>query len=421
VNNATAHKKGMAASQTKLKVGVTAPKGYLAAGLIAGIKKQPKKDLAIVLSKTPANVACVFTTNVVKAACILFNQKVLAKNAPVRGLVINSGNANACTGEAGIVHTQMMADAFAQAFGVAASEVLVASTGVIGVPMPITEVVKGIGNVSKIVSASEASGHEAAEAIMTTDCFAKEFSLEVEIGGKIVTLGGMAKGSGMIHPNMATMLAFVTSDVNISPALLKEALQESNGRTYNMISVDGDTSTNDMVAVLANGLAGNPIIDRRGADYALFAEALDSVNRHLAKAIAGDGEGATKLLEVFVQGAADAESARKLARSVVSSSLVKAAFFGQDANWGRVLCALGYAGVQFDPGQVSIEFLSAAGSVSLMNKGEPIAFDEELALSVLKENEIKVVVFMGEGAAQATAWGCDLSYDYVRINGSYRS
>jgi len=393
----------------------------MAAGIIAGIKKQAKKDLAVVLSDVPAHAACVFTTNVVKAACILFNQSVLANNAPVRGLVINSGNANACTGEAGVVHTRMMAEAFAQSLGVQANEVLVASTGVIGVPMPIEIVVEGIKSAAKLIGESEACGHEAAEAIMTTDCFAKEFSLEVEIGGKVVTIGGMAKGSGMIHPNMATMLGFVTTDVNISPVLLKEALQESNGRTYNMISVDGDTSTNNMVTILANGQAGNPRIDKHGADYELFTEALESVNRYLAKAIARDGEGATKLLEVFVQGAASEEDGQKLARSVVASSLVKAAFFGQDANWGRVLCALGYAGVKFDPTKVSIEFISQAGGISLMNKGEPIAFDEGLALTVLKEKEIKVVVSMAEGDAQATAWGCDLSYDYVRINGSYRS
>jgi glutamate N-acetyltransferase/amino-acid N-acetyltransferase len=412
---------GMASPNTKLKTGVTAPKGFLAAGAMVGIKKQAKKDLALVLSEVPAHAACVFTTNVVKAACILFNEKVLAKQPLLRGMVINSGNANACTGEAGILHNEMMAEAFAQAFGVNANQVLIASTGVIGVPLPIETVVNGIKEVSKTVSKSERAGHDAAEAIMTTDCFAKEFSLEVEIGDKIVTIGGMAKGSGMIHPNMATMLGLITTDANISPALLQQALKESNSRTYNMISVDGDTSTNDMVAILANGRAENPLIDQHGPNYELFAEALESVNRFLAKAIARDGEGATKLLEVIVQGAKTIDDAQKLARSVVSSNLVKAAFFGQDANWGRVLCALGYAGVNFDPNNVSIEFFSQAGLICLMHKGEPIKFDEETALTILKEKEIKVLVTMAEGDAQATAWGCDLSYDYVRINGSYRS
>jgi glutamate N-acetyltransferase / amino-acid N-acetyltransferase len=419
----------MTSSKTKFKTGITAPKGFLAAGAFVGIKKQAetaekkvqKNDLAVVVSEVPAHAACVFTTNVVKAACIVYNQKVLAKGSPVRGIVVNSGNANACTGEAGMQHTEMMAQAFAEAFGTDPSEVLTASTGVIGVPLPIEKIVKGVKALKKTVSADEQSGHDAATAIMTTDLFAKEFSLEVEIDGKTVTIGGMAKGSGMIHPNMATMLGFVTTDANISPLLLQTALKESNSKTFNMISVDGDTSTNDMVAILANGLAGNKVIDKPGPDYELFAEALESVNRYLAKAIAKDGEGATKLLEVIVQGTKTVDDAQKLARSVISSSLVKAAFFGQDANWGRVLCALGYAGINFDPSQVSIEFLSEAGSISLMNKGEPIPFDEEFALSILKEKEIKVLVTMGEGTAQATAWGCDLSYDYVRINGSYRT
>jgi len=416
-------------SKTKFKTGVTAPKGFLAAGTFVGVKqqkenaekKEPKNDLAVIVSEVPAHAACVFTTNVVKAACILYNQKVLAKGSTVRGIVVNSGNANACTGEAGMLHTEMMAEAFAQAFGTEKSEVLTASTGVIGVPLPIEKIVNGVKELSKFVTAEEQSGHDAATAIMTTDCFAKEFSLEVEIAGKTVTIGGMAKGSGMIHPNMATMLGFITTDANISPAMLQTALKESNGKTFNMISVDGDTSTNDMLAILANGLAENKLIDKPGPDYELFSEALESVNRYLAKAIAKDGEGATKLLEVIVHGAKTVDDAQKLSRSVISSSLVKAAFFGQDANWGRVLCALGYAGVIFDPTKVSIEFLSQAGSISLMNKGEPIPFDEEFALAILKEKEIKVLVTMGEGQAEATAWGCDLSYDYVRINGAYRT
>jgi glutamate N-acetyltransferase / amino-acid N-acetyltransferase len=423
--NAVVGTTGTVTGGTKMKTGVTAPKGFLAAGAFVGIKKKngkEKKDLALIFSEVPAHAACVFTTNVVKAACILYNQEIVGKEAPIaQGIVVNSGNANACTGELGMVHTKEMAEAFAQSLGIQANQVLVASTGVIGVPLPIETVKNGIKEMSNSLSSLEKSGNDAAQAIMTTDCFAKEISLEVEIGGKIVTIGGMAKGSGMIHPNMATMLGFITTDANISPALLKQALKESNDKTFNMISVDGDTSTNDMLAILANGLAENPTIDQPGPDYELFVEALESVNRFLAKAIARDGEGATKLLEVIVQGAATVQDAQKLARSVVSSNLTKAAFFGQDANWGRVLCALGYAGVNFDPMKVSIEFFSQAGLISLMHKGEPIKFDEDFALSILKEKEIKVLVTMGEGDAQATAWGCDLSYDYVRINGSYRS
>jgi glutamate N-acetyltransferase / amino-acid N-acetyltransferase len=404
----------------KPKTGITAPNGFLAAGAFIGIKKR-KKDLALLLSEVPAQAACVSTTNIVKAACLIWNEKALAKKPMVRGIVINSGNANACTGVVGLLHTEMMAEAFAQSFGVKPTEVLIASTGVIGVPLPIDTVVSGIKQVSKTVTGSEQSGHEAAEAIMTTDCYAKEFSVEVNISNKVVTIGGMAKGSGMVHPNMATMLGFITTDANISPSLLKQALKESCARTYNMISVDGDTSTNDMVAILANGMAGNPVIDRSGPSYDLFIDALDSVNRYLAKSIAADGEGATKLLEVTVNGTGTVVDAQKLARAVVSSSLVKAAFFGQDANWGRILCALGYAGVNFDPMKVSIEFFSQGGSICLVQNGEPIKFDEDHALTILQEKEIKILITMGEGKEAATAWGCDLSYDYVRINGSYRT
>ena len=405
---------------TKVRTGITAPKGFLAAGAFVGIKKR-KKDLALLLSEVPAYAACVFTTNVVKAACIRWNETVLAKESMVRGIVINSGNANACTGAVGPLHNEMMAQAFAQSFDVKPTEVLIASTGVIGVPLPIDTVVAGIKQLSKTVTGSEQSGHEAAEAIMTTDCYVKEFSVEISIGNKVVTIGGMAKGSGMVHPNMATMLGFITTDANISPLLLKQALKESCTKTYNMISVDGDTSTNDMVAILANGMAGNLVIDCPGPSYDLFIDALDSVNRYLAKSIAADGEGATKLLEVTVNGTGTVVDAQKLARAVVSSNLVKAAFFGQDANWGRILCALGYAGVNFDPMKVSIEFFSQAGSICLVQNGEPIKFDEKHALTILQEKEIKILITMGEGKEAAIAWGCDLSYDYVRINGSYRT
>jgi len=421
VSNTVAEHRSVGSSHSSSSAqGITAPMGFLAAGAHVGLKKQ-KKDLALILSEVPATAAAVFTTNVVKAAPLIWNHDVLAKNPIVRGIVINSGNANACTGEKGLVDAKIMAESFATAFDVQPCEVLVASTGVIGVPLPIEKIVAGIETVSKTASKTEASAHDAAEAIMTTDSIAKEFALQVEIAGKTVTFGGMAKGSGMVHPNMATMLGFITTDAHIAPALLKQALQESTKRTYNMISVDGDSSTNDMVAILANGLAGNRLIDKPGPDYDIFVGALETVNVFLAKSIAKDGEGATKLLSVTVQGSRTVEEAQKLAKSVVSSSLVKAAFFGHDANWGRVICALGYSGVDFDHMKVSIEFISAAGSITLMKNGEPIKFDEGDALKILAEKEITVLVTMSEGKCTATAWGCDLTYDYVRINAAYRT
>jgi glutamate N-acetyltransferase/amino-acid N-acetyltransferase len=400
---------------------INSPLGFTAAGDYVGIKKKVLKDLAIIVSEVPAKVAAVFTQNVVKAAPVLWNQAVVEKNEEVCAVVVNSGNANACTGVEGAVHTQQMAEAVAKACSVDSGKVLVASTGVIGVPLKIDVVEAGIAKVASQLSKTSTAGHDACEAIMTTDTFCKEFSVQFELGGKQITIAGMAKGSGMIHPNMATMLGFVTTDANISVNLLRKALSESVKQSFNMISVDGDTSTNDMLIALANGMAGNTLIAEENEDYKTFFTHFNNININLAKSIAQDGEGATKLLEVTVSGAASQESAQKLAKSVISSSLVKAAFFGQDANWGRILSALGNSGVMFNPGAVSIQFVSAAGTVTLMKAGQPLQFDEEEALSVLKEKNISILVEMSEGNAKATAWGCDLSYDYVKINGSYRT
>jgi glutamate N-acetyltransferase / amino-acid N-acetyltransferase len=400
---------------------INSPLGFKAAGDYVGIKKKQLKDLAIIVSEVPAKVAAVFTQNVVKAAPVLWNQAVVEHNEEVCAVVVNSGNANACTGADGAVHTQKMAQAVAKACSVAAGQVLVASTGVIGVPLNIEVVEAGIAKVASQLNKTPNAGHDACEAIMTTDTFCKEFSVQFQLAGKQVTIAGMAKGSGMIHPNMATMLGFVTTDAKISSKMLRKALSESVKQSFNMISVDGDTSTNDMVMVLANGMAGNTLIDSENEDYKTFYAQLNNINVHLAKSIAQDGEGATKLLEVTVSGAASQESAQKLAKSVISSSLVKAAFFGQDANWGRILSALGNSGVMFNPSAVSIQFVSPAGTVTLMKIGQPLKFDEEEALNVLKEKNISILVEMSEGNAKATAWGCDLSYDYVKINGSYRT
>ncbi|MCL6636778.1 MAG: bifunctional glutamate N-acetyltransferase/amino-acid acetyltransferase ArgJ [Alicyclobacillus sp.] len=402
--------------------GVTSPRGFRAAGVYAGIKAAGRGlDVAVVASEAPCTAAAMFTRNLVKAAPVLWSQRLLALGKPVRAVVANSGNANACTGQRGLEDAVHMGEAVAEALGVGADEVLVASTGVIGVPLPMERLTRGIADACQQLSVSPEAGAAAAEAIRTTDTFAKTGAVTVELDGCRVTLGGMAKGSGMIHPNMATMLAFITTDAAISRECLEAALRESVIDSYNQITVDGDTSTNDTVVVLANGLAGNPQICGRGPAYERFKEALHELNVHLAKQIARDGEGATKLLEVSVRGARDTEGARRLARAVVASNLVKAAMFGADANWGRVLAALGNAGVAFQPEHVRIQFVSAAGRVHVMEDGEPLPFDEDVARRVLSEPEILVHVDLGDGAAEARAWGCDLTYEYVRINGEYRS
>ena len=405
--------------------GVTSPKGFMGAGAFVGIKKNCKPDLSLIWSDVPANCAAVFTTNIVKAAPVLWNQKLLQASTgspKIQGIVINSGNANACTGDQGMLDAEAMASAFAASMGVTPHDILVSSTGVIGVKLPIEVVTKGIENTSAQLHHSLEAGLAAAQAIMTTDTYAKHTSFTFKTaGGQTVTIGAMAKGSGMIHPNMATMLGFVTTDFNITPALLDKALKQSTAQTYNMISVDGDTSTNDMVAILANGQAGNELVDIESADYFAFCQALNEVNTVIAKSIVRDGEGATKFLEVQVINADSVENARKMARAVTSSSLVKAAFFGEDANWGRILCAMGYSGATFAPEGVSIVISSDGGKLELMQDGEPSVVNEELAKKVLKEKQIVVSIALKSGNCGGTAWGCDLSYEYVRINGAYRT
>jgi glutamate N-acetyltransferase/amino-acid N-acetyltransferase len=401
----------------KTEGGITAPKGYLAAGAHIGIKKR-RTDLALIWSEVPASVAATFTTNVVKAAPIVWNQKVVKEGKLIRGIVINSGNANACTGESGLLNAQNMAETFAQCKGVEPTEVLVSSTGLIGVPLPMERIKTGIEATHAQLSKGPVAATAAATAIITTDSCIKQIAVKLEIGGKTVTIGGMAKGSGMIHPNMATMLAFITTDAKIDGLLLQDCLNESISRTYNMISVDGDTSTNDMVVMLANGLAANEPIAKGDDNYRIFLDALNQVNVYLAKSIVGDGEGATKFIEVTVSAASTLVDAQKVARCIVSSNLVKAALFGNDPNWGWIFAAMGYSGVPFDQNKVSICFQSKAGKVCATELGEAMEFDRDFAKDILKEREICIHVQLNEGSEAATAWGCDLSYEYVRINGS---
>lgn len=400
--------------------GIASPQGFLANGIHAGIKKK-KKDLAIIHSQQPAQVGAVFTTNTVKAAPILWCQQSLAGGHKIHGIVVNSGNANACTGTKGMVHTRQMAEMTSACLKCKPEEILVASTGVIGVPLTMEPVLIGIEMLTDQLAAGTEAGQQAAEAILTTDTFIKEIAVQFELGDATVTIGAMAKGSGMIHPNMATMLAFVTTDAEIAQPLLQQALVESVDGSYHMISVDGDTSTNDMVAILANGMAGNTPITEPNADYAKFKQALALVNQHLAQAIAKDGEGATKFLTVNVNNAPSKTMAQQLAKSVVSSSLVKSAAYGEDANWGRVLAAMGATGIDFEPMLVNLAMSSAVGSVSLLEMGQPVFFDEAFAKLVLQEKEIEFQVDLQQGAEAATAWGCDLSHEYVSINSSYRS
>ena len=401
--------------------GVTEPKGFKATGNAVGIKKGVK-DLALIASDVPAVCAGAFTTNVVKATSVLRNIEIVKnKKNKISGVAVNSGNANACTGELGVQGNLQMAEKFAELLNVPADTVLTASTGVIGATFPIDTIKKGIDNTFSMLGYDREDAHVAAQAIMTTDTYSKEVAVEIEVGGKIVKIGGMAKGSGMIHPNMATMLGFITTDINITQELLDKALMVTIPKTFNMVSVDGDTSTNDTVIVLANGMAGNDIIDTENEDYKVFADALYYINEKLAKELVRDGEGATKFIEINVDGAKTEEDAKIIAKSVVTSSLVKAAMFGEDANWGRVLCAMGYSGIDFDTTKVDIVYRSEKGTIDLMTQGTPIVFDEDKAKEILKEKEIYVDIKIAEGGAKATAWGCDLSYDYVKINGDYRS
>ena len=401
--------------------GVTAAKGFEAAGVEAGIKYKNRMDMALVYSQVPCKAAGTFTTNVVKAAPVKWDQKVVYEKGTAQAVIINAGVANACTGEEGYGYCLDTAKAAAKTFDISEESVLVASTGVIGMQLPMNKILAGVELLAKAKGDSLEHGTLASKAIMTTDTVNKEIAVEVEISGKTVTIGGMCKGSGMIHPNMCTMLGFVTTDVNISKELLLKALQEDVKDTYNMVSVDGDTSTNDTVLLLANGMAENAEITEENEDYKIFCEALNFVNTYLAKKIAGDGEGATALFEVKVVNAASKEDAVILSKSVVTSSLTKAAIYGHDANWGRILCALGYSGVQFDPEKVDLYFESAAGKLKIIENGVSTGYSEEVATKILSEEEVTAIADMKMGDASATAWGCDLTYDYVKINADYRS
>ena len=401
--------------------GVTAAKGFLAAGVEAGIKYQNRKDMAMVYSKTPCRAAGVFTTNVVKAAPVLWDKEVVESEWEAQAIVVNSGIANACTGKLGYEYCRETAGAAADALEISPQSVLICSTGVIGMQLPMEKMTEGVRMLAKAIKPGEEAGTDAAKAIMTTDTRNKQVAVKVTIGGKEVTIGGMCKGSGMIHPNMCTMLAFVTTDVNISKKLLQEALSADVQDTFNMVSVDGDTSTNDTLLVLANGQAGNPEITEKGADYDTFVEALHYVNETLAKKIAGDGEGATALFEVKVIHADNKEDAKTLAKSVITSSLTKAALFGHDANWGRILCALGYSGAKFDPEAIELYLESSAGKILIFKDGMAADYSEEEATRILSCSEVTALVDMKMGEVEATAWGCDLTYDYVKINADYRS
>ena len=406
---------------TKINGGVTAPKGFLASGLNAGIKNQTKKDMAMVFSSTPCAAAGVFTTNLVKAAPVKWDKEIVTTSPYVQAVVVNSGIANACTGAEGLGYCADTAAEAAAALNIPKTAVLVASTGVIGKQLPIDKIKSGVTALSKVLGSSREDAKLAAEAIMTTDTKSKEVACTLELGGKQVTVAGMCKGSGMIHPNMCTMLCFVTTDAAISHELLQKALSEDVVDTFNMISVDGDTSTNDTVLVMANGQAENTPITEEGEDYKTFCEALHFVMLELSKKIAGDGEGCTCLFEATVIGAKDKNQARTIAKSVVCSSLTKAAVFGHDANWGRILCAMGYSGAQFDPEVVDIWLESKAGTIKIVENGIATDYSEETATKILSEEEVIAKMDIKEGNETATAFGCDLTYEYVKINGDYRS
>ena len=399
---------------------VTNPKGYKGAGLHIGIKKR-NKDFALIVSDVEAKAVGTFTTNMVKAAPVLWDKEVVESEWEAQAIVVNSGIANACTGKLGYEYCRETAGAAADALEISPQSVLICSTGVIGMQLPMEKMTEGVRMLAKAIKPGEEAGTDAAKAIMTTDTRNKQVAVKVTIGGKEVTIGGMCKGSGMIHPNMCTMLAFVTTDVNISKKLLQEALSADVQDTFNMVSVDGDTSTNDTLLVLANGQAGNHEITEKGADYDTFVEALHYVNETLAKKIAGDGEGATALFEVKVIHADNKEDAKTLAKSVITSSLTKAALFGHDANWGRILCALGYSGAKFDPEAIELYLESSAGKILIFKDGMAADYSEEEATRILSCSEVTALVDMKMGEAEATAWGCDLTYDYVKINADYRS
>ena len=405
----------------QIKGGITVVPGFEAAAAAAQIKYEGRTDMALIYSSVPCVAAGTFTTNVVKAAPVKWDQKIVKQGGAVQAIIVNSGIANACTGEEGMQYCEETAQTAAEVFGIQKEQVLVSSTGVIGKQLPMEKIQAGIHMLAQAKGNDKLCGAEAAEAILTTDTHKKEAAVQLEIGGKTVTIGAMAKGSGMIHPNMCTMLSFLVTDAVIEKEVLQKVLSEDVEETYNMISVDGDTSTNDTVLFLANGLAQNAPICPGTEEYKAFAAAVHTVNEQLAKAIAGDGEGATALLEVEVVGAADKEQAKKVSKSVVCSNLTKTAVAGHDANWGRILCAMGYAGVLFVPEQVDLFLESAAGTIQILSDGVALPYSEEKATEILSEEKVKILADLKLGDGKATAWGCDLTHGYIDINADYRS
>lgn len=401
--------------------GVTAAKGFKASSCAAGIKYKDRTDMAMVYSTVPCKSAGVYTSNLVKAACVQWDKKITSGNSLVSAVVINAGIANACTGEQGLKYCEETAEAVHEALGVPVDGVLTASTGVIGKQLPIEKIVNGVGVMSATLEGGYEAGELASKAIMTTDTVNKQVAVSFEVGGTVVTMGGMCKGAGMIHPNMCTMLGFITTDCAIDKSLIQKALSENVVDTFNMISVDGDTSTNDTLVVLANGLAGNPVIMSEDAGYEAFKEALYYCMETLAKKMAADGEGATALFEVKAVNTKTKEQARKLAKSVICSNLTKAAIYGHDANWGRILCAFGYSGEVFDPENVTLSFEGGNESIIIFENGVGTDFSEEEATKILSNEKVTVIADFHMGSESATAWGCDLTHDYVSINADYRS
>lgn len=412
---------GMEVKVKQIKGGVTAAKGFKAASTAAGIKYKDRTDMAMIYSEVPCAVAGTFTTNIVKAAPVKWDQHVVYDSKKAQAVIVNAGIANACTGEEGMGYCKATAEKVNKLLQIPTDEVLVASTGVIGMQLPIDRICAGVETMVPQLNGDIESGHNAALAIMTTDTHEKEVAVEIELSGKTVTIGGMCKGSGMIHPNMCTMLAFITTDAVISRKALQKAMSNDVEETYNMISVDGDTSTNDTALLLANGMAGNKKIKKGTPEFEVFQEALHYVNETLAKMMAGDGEGATALFEVKVVGAKTKEQAKTLAKSVVCSNLTKAAIAGHDANWGRILCAMGYSGAKFDPEKVDLYFESTAGKLQIIKDGTAVDYSEEKATEILSQEKVTATADLKAGEAEATAWGCDLTHGYIDINADYRS
>ena len=400
--------------------GICAPQGFSANGIHCGIRKnRSKRDIALILSDAPAAAAATYTTNLVKGAPLTVTKNNIA-NGYAQAVICNSGNANTCNAN-GIEIAEAMCKLVSEHTDVKAEDVIVASTGVIGQPLDLEPIANGMKELAAGLGKDSEHADYASEAILTTDLVKKEIAVSFTLGGKECKIAGIAKGSGMIHPNMATMLVFITTDAAISPEMLQKALSTDIKNTFNMISIDGDTSTNDMVSVMANGLAGNTMIESEGEDFEIFAKALNTVTIHLCKMIAGDGEGATKLLECAVSGAKDEKCAKTVAKSVICSSLLKAAMFGADANWGRVLCAIGYSGADVDVNKIDVSFSSKEGTIAVCKNGAGVDFSEEIAKKILLEKEINIIIKLNDGDVSATAWGCDLTYDYVKINGGYRT